>query len=210
MEQKIITIEIRRPETREDRLRRRADSVLAFVMWGLMLTALVLASFGSGFHLGAAAAEPVPAPAPVVVSEELRLVPVMAEETAEEPPAVKWDTPLSETELAALLETCEEYHIAPALALGLIEVESSFQRDAVNPAYGCYGYCQLSPNYFPSGLSPEDNIRVGIGYLGEQLERYGELEAGLTAYNAGYDTGSRTYASKVLSAMERWEENGRV
>lgn len=209
MEQKIITVEIRRPETKEERLRRRADSVLAFVGWGLMLMALVLTSFGSGFHLGVAAAEPVPAPAPVVVSEDLRLVPVMAEET-EEPPAEEWDTPLSETELAALLETCEEQHIAPALALGLIEVESSFRRDAVNPAYGCYGYCQLNPNYFPSGLAPEDNIRVGIRYLGAQLSRYGELEAGLTAYNAGRDTGDRTYARKVLRAMERWENSGRI
>lgn len=149
---------------------------------------------------------PVVIPSPVampsaVVAENLRLAPIAtpaaeleetapaAEEDPAEPiePAEAWETPLSESEL------------------GLIEVESSFRRDAVNQTSGCYGYCQLNPAYFPSGLSPEDNIRTGISYLAEKLERYDEMGAGLTAYNAGYDTGNRGYAEKVLAAAERWE-----
>lgn len=118
-----------------------------------------------------------------------------------------WAVPLTDEELATLLEACEGNHIAPEIAPGLIQVESSFDPDAVNPKSGCYGYCQLSPCYFPSGLSPVDNIRTGIEYLAYQLERYdGDMVAALTAYNAGYDTGSRTYADKVVAASSTFSE----
>lgn len=116
-----------------------------------------------------------------------------------------WDVSLTDEELEALLEACDAGHIHPSIGLGLIQVESSFNPDAVNSRSGCYGYCQLNPAFFPAELSPVDNIRTGIGYLTEQLVRYDNLEAALTAYNAGYDTGSREYAEKVLAAAERWQ-----
>lgn len=112
----------------------------------------------------------------------------------------QWDVPLTDEEMAALLDACEAGHIDPTIGLGLIQVESNFRADALNPRSGCYGYCQLNPRYFPSDLSPADNIRTGIEFLAYQLERYDNLEAALTAYNAGYDTGSRTYADMVLEA----------
>lgn len=114
------------------------------------------------------------------------------------------DVPMTESEFAVLLEVCEERHIAPALALGLIQVESSFQADALNRDSGCYGYCQLNPQYFPAELSPEENIRVGLEYLASKLEKYDNLEAALTAYYYDYDSGDRTYAEKVLMAAEGW------
>lgn len=116
-----------------------------------------------------------------------------------------WDVPLTDEEMDALLEACDAGHIHPAIGLALIQVESNFRADAINPHSGCYGYCQLNPAYFPAELSPIDNIRTGIGYLTEQLVRYDNLEAALTAYNAGHDTGSREYAEKVLAAAERWQ-----
>lgn len=131
----------------------------------------------------------------------------MAAAPEEEEQAHTWDTPLTETELAALLTACEAGHIDPAVGLGLIQTESGFQPDALNPSSGCYGYCQLNPKYFPAGLSPEENITTGIGYLAQQLERYDDLEAALTAYNAGHDTGDRTYSALVLSAATNFEED---
>lgn len=86
-----------------------------------------------------------------------------------------WDVPLTDEELSTLLEVCETGHISPAIGLGLIQVESSFRADALNPNSGCYGYCQLNPKYFPADLSPVDNIRTGIEYLAYQLERYDNL-----------------------------------
>ncbi|MCI9264180.1 MAG: lytic transglycosylase domain-containing protein [Oscillospiraceae bacterium] len=116
-------------------------------------------------------------------------------------PSPIWDVPLTDEEMTALLETCEAGQIHPSIGLGLIQVESSFRPDALNTASGCYGYCQLNPKYFPSDLAPADNIRTGMEYLAYQLERYdGDLEAALTAYNAGHDTGDRTYADMVITA----------
>ena len=114
-------------------------------------------------------------------------------------------SPLTDSEWETLLAVCDERRIAPSLALGLIYVESRFDRTARSRA-GCYGLCQLNPRFFPSGLSSEENIRAGLNYLADQCERYDSTEAGLTAYNAGYDTGSREYANAVLEAAEKWEE----
>lgn len=115
------------------------------------------------------------------------------------------NTPLTDDEYAVLVDACEGNGIPVAVGLGLIEVESNFHRDAVSPV-GCYGLTQLNPKYFPSDLSPEDNIRYGMNYLGACLNRYGTIAAALTAYNAGYDTGSRWYANKVLDAAQGWED----
>lgn len=112
--------------------------------------------------------------------------------------------PLSPELQAALREACAEHGVPLALALGVIQVESRFQPDAVSRE-GCYGLMQLNPKYFPDKLSPADNLRAGIEYLGRLLGEHGDPAAALTAYNAGHDTGSRVYASVVLEAAEWWE-----
>ncbi|MCM1439658.1 MAG: lytic transglycosylase domain-containing protein [Roseburia sp.] len=117
------------------------------------------------------------------------------------------DVPLCYDLQDVLRTACEEYGVPYAVALGLIETESRFNENAVNTTSGCYGLCQLNPKFFPAGLSSVENIRTGMAYLGEQIERYdGDLWAALTAYNAGYDTGRREYATLVMTAAERWRE----
>lgn len=113
--------------------------------------------------------------------------------------------PLSAELQRVLYEACGEADVPVALVLGVIQVESGFEPDAVSPE-GCYGLMQLNPKYFPDKLSPADNLRAGIEYLGELLERYGDTAAALTAYNAGWDTGRRAYADAVLEAAEWWTE----
>lgn len=119
------------------------------------------------------------------------------------PPYLRDDVPLSAEIQTVLYEACQEAGIEYEVGLGLIEAESVFNSDAVSP-FGCYGLCQLNPQYFPADLSDEDNIKAGIGYLGELVEKYGDLDAALTAYNAGSDTGSRTYARKVMNYANEW------
>ena len=103
-----------------------------------------------------------------------------------------------------LLEACEENGVELALALGVIEVESRFRVNADNGL--CYGLMQLNRRYFPADLSPSENIRHGVEYLGQLLARYSTVEAALTAYNAGHDTGNRAYANAVLAAAEKWRK----
>ena len=105
----------------------------------------------------------------------------------------------------AVYDACNDTGIPFNIALGLIEVESNFNAEAVNTKTGCYGYCQLHPTYFPNDLSPEENIATGIKWLARLYgNNGGDIAKALTIYNAGHDTGSRTYASMVLKAADKW------
>lgn len=141
-----------------------------------------------------------PAQTQCLPAESVPVLCVAAEPTRRPGPDVPLDKPVAE----ALAESCEEYGVPLSLALGVIEVESSFQADAVSEE-GCYGLCQLNPRYFPEGLSPADNVRHGMRFLGELLERHGDIAAALTAYNVGWDPGNRAYAQAVLAAAEGWD-----
>lgn len=115
------------------------------------------------------------------------------------------DVPLTEELQETVWDACQEHNVEYALVLGLIEVESTFRTDAVSYV-GCYGLMQLNPQYFPSDLSPAENIQYGVAFLAEKLDQYtGDIGAALTAYNAGHDTGNREYAEKVMAAAERWK-----
>lgn len=133
------------------------------------------------------------------------LTPTPTSEPAK-PPHLRDDVPLSAEIQTVLYEACQEAGIEYEVGLGLIETESGFKSDAVSPC-GAYGLCQLNPQYFPAGLSDEDNIKAGIGYLGELLEKYGDLDAALTAYNRGFDNGNRAYSNKVMAYAEKWRGN---
>lgn len=212
MDLRIVTLDRPRPLTREEqRHQKKLRQVqllgcVAGICIGLIL-GIIVGNSAAGFAFGKIPPSPEPQqmtnkldiPAIATVSL-LDVVKIAHPEQMGEPSPI-WDVPLTDEEMTALLETCEAGQIHPSIGLGLIQVESSFRPDALNTASGCYGYCQLNPKYFPSDLAPADNIRTGMEYLAYQLERYdGDLEAALTAYNAGYDTGDRTYAEQVIAA----------
>lgn len=109
---------------------------------------------------------------------------------------VREDIPMDQVHQAALVEICREAGVDINLAYGLIMTESSFNPWAVS-ATGCYGYCQLSC-YFPAGLNPVENLRAGIGWLGELIAQHGDVGKALTVYHLGHDDGTRDYAGVVL------------
>jgi soluble lytic murein transglycosylase len=89
--------------------------------------------------------------------------------------------------------------VDPAVVLGLIRQESSFDSATISPA-GARGLMQLMPGtaaavarqigmtVTPVALvfDPQQNMRLGIAYLREVLDRYGgNLPLALAAYNAG-------------------------
>lgn len=115
---------------------------------------------------------------------------------------VREDIPMDKLHQAALVEICREAGVDINLAYGLIMTESSFNPWAVSET-GCYGYCQLSC-YFPSGMSPEDNLRAGIGWLGELIAEHGDVGKALTVYHLGRDDGTRDYAGVVLGYARSW------
>ena len=158
-------------------------------------------------EVGKPAEESVDAPEIVLCSifeEDLEMRNDKPEETEPAAPAVwREDVPLRAELQAALLEVCEETGVDPLLMLGLIETESGFREDAVSPSKD-YGLCQLHYLYFDPGMTPEENIRAGVGLLARHMGTYRTTEAALTAYHVGHDDGTRYYANVVLERARAW------
>lgn len=116
-------------------------------------------------------------------------------------------------------DLCEEYGVPYALTLAIAEVETHFDPDAVSGT-GDYGLMQINTcNHewlVEKGIdvmTHEGNIEAGIYIISQHLEKYGEPELALMAYNCG-PTGARRlwdagtyqteYSRKVMTAFEYW------
>lgn len=115
-----------------------------------------------------------------------------------------WQTvPLDAECRAALEEACQEHGVPICLVLGVIHEESRFDPEAGNDI--SYGLMGLNKKYYPSDITPAENIKAGVAHLAGKIERYdGDIQAALRAYNKGYDDGDRRYARAVLEASEKW------
>jgi soluble lytic murein transglycosylase-like protein len=97
-----------------------------------------------------------------------------------------------------LLRACREHGLPAAFVVAVIEVESRFDPYATSPA-GALGLMQVMPATGaavarrigvawrgPGTLfDPEANVRIGIAYLRELVDRYASVRAALAAYNWG-------------------------
>ena len=100
------------------------------------------------------------------------------------------------------------YRLEPALLAAVIYAESKFHADAVS-ASGAVGLMQLLPstaegialhtggsNFQKSDLyNPEINVRYGAWYLRHLLDKYGDEQEALAAYNAGQNNVDRWLAA---------------
>lgn len=168
------------------------------------------------------------APAPLRVSpqppKDTRVDEVFAHLVARQP-----RTGLTREELAklarALVETADLYAFDPELVLAVMHVESRFDAFAVSPKHAL-GLMQILPSTGewmagklgipwegPQNLfDPLTNLTIGVAYLRELLDRYGDLETALAAYNWGPTTIDRRlargvavpgfYAGQVMDALQ--------
>ena len=103
----------------------------------------------------------------------------------------------------------DNYGLEPQLVAAVIYQESKFEADAVSSS-GAVGLMQLLPSTGQgiadrtggTGwqerdlLDPELNVRYGSWYLRHLLDKYGDEELALAAYNAGQTN------------VDRWREEG--
>lgn len=123
--------------------------------------------------------------------------------------------PLTYEEQDCLQAACEEFDIPYALALGLIENESSF-RNIAGDGGDSSGYMQIQKKWNLDRMErlgvvdlfePESNFRVGCDLLAELYKKHKDWSLSLTVYNMGHDPGYITqHALKVMESYARWQE----
>lgn len=152
-------------------------------------------------------------------AEQETAVVMVAKETesVKEPTLKYWDSiPLDSHLQNYIVETSNTHGIAPEIVMAMIERESQFDGDCIGDDGDSYGLMQIQVKWHYERmqrlgctdlLNPYDNVTVGIDYLCEQLNKYGDMAKALTAYNRGHYNGTVTeYAKTVLAAAERLGE----
>jgi soluble lytic murein transglycosylase-like protein len=89
-----------------------------------------------------------------------------------------------------ILEHSRRNNVRPSLVRAVVQVESGFNPLAYSPK-GAMGLMQLMPTTarvfgVRNAFNPDENVRAGVAYLRQLLDRYGDNEElALAAYNAG-------------------------
>lgn len=182
----------------------KTDKLCALLLAGCFLAPnLAVMAMDEAAIRAATATEADKPPAVTVVAPDIDFTSLVEAVEAHRETLYWSEVPLDLECKTALRDACEANGVPICLALGLIEVESGFDPEAYSGV--SRGLMQLNERYFPADLSPEDNIRAGVSYLGELLERYdNDTQAALRAYNRGFDDGDRVYARVVLDASEKY------
>ena len=127
-----------------------------------------------------------------------------------------YDVPLTEELQLHIIKTSEENGIPPAIVFAMAYGESRYQTDAVGDGGAAKGLLQIQSRWHTERmerldcldlLNPYQNVTVGVDYLAEQLNRYGDIAKALTAYNQGHYKGTVTnYAKCIMEKAEELEE----
>lgn len=119
---------------------------------------------------------------------------------------------------------CREYGVDYETVLAIIEKDSGYKWDAKSAV--AYGYMQIIPEYHYDRMErlhvsdirdPYGNIKIGIDYLAELVEKYnGNYDKALTAYRWGvtgayedfFSTGeaSSPYSKEIVKIADRIRE----
>ncbi|MEE2679357.1 MAG: lytic transglycosylase domain-containing protein [Myxococcota bacterium] len=98
----------------------------------------------------------------------------------------------------AIVIEAHRHHLDPALVMAVMHVESRFDNFALSPV-GAMGLMQILPStgkelaakhgvswYGPQTLfDPVVNVRLGVAYLKQLTDRFGNVSTALAAYNWG-------------------------
>lgn len=194
------------------------EALQEVLWWTVMFICLVFVVFAAWVTIAERLEVPEEAPVPTVTVSE----PKMGQPKTTEKPVNKGvmpdpmieDTylveghPLSLETQMLLYGACLEFQVDYDLALAVIEQETGY-RNLTGDGGESAGYMQIQRKWW-SGLmdeigtedlnQPEDNFRTGCAILRQLLDKYGNTEDALTAYNSGRP-GSSRYSRSVLEKL---------
>lgn len=202
-----------RQRRRARKIRRQRIAIILIACCGLLLW------MGACKDVEPETAPPTEPTASAVVTTEPTAAPTV-------PPVVRTrDDIISDGRLLSydlqemMQDYCEEYGVPYALTLAIAEVETHFDPDAVSGT-GDYGLMQINiinhewlSEKGIDVMTYEGNIEAGIYMISQHLNKYGEPELALMAYNSGptgakrlWDAGTfhTDYSQKVMAAFEHW------
>lgn len=145
-------------------------------------------------------------------------VPVIVETSRadEAETAVKYSVPLEERLQAHVISVSEENGIEPEIVFAMAWRESRYDAEAVGDGGDSIGLLQIQTKWHWERMKelgcldlydPYQNVTVGVDYLGELLEQYGDIGKALTAYNrGGYNGVVSEYAHDIISKASELEE----
>lgn len=134
-----------------------------------------------------------------------------------------YDVPLSDSLQRYIYEVCADENVPVTLVMAMIEHESGFNPEAVSSTDD-YGLMQinavnhewLKEEYRCADMmNPYQNVFCGISIISSYIDKYGELDKALMAYNMGnygaqkaWKNGvtSIAYSEEILSLMKEYEE----
>lgn len=217
-------------EQRTLRKRKRRLSNNEIVFYRIMGMFCLL--FISGFLLGR-----FTSPEKVETVTEIKYVPVVrnnfyyptekeyiaCDETAELELTYHYELPLSDDLQDYIFELCSEENVPVSLVLSMISTESGFQPEVISDTDD-YGLMQinkcnhewLKETYDVSDfLDPYENVYCGIKIIGQLLDKYGDYNKALMAYNMGEERAktlweqgvvSSSYSREIVTNMAIYEE----
>lgn len=120
---------------------------------------------------------------------------------------------------------CEQYGVSYPLIIAMIEHESGYEFDKIGDDGNSKGYMQIYEDAHTDRmeelgctdlLNPYQNVRVGIDYIAELIEKYGTVQDALAAYNYGEAGAKRNlwnngiyvydYNETIMNRMQEIEE----
>lgn len=124
------------------------------------------------------------------------------------------EIPLTYEEQYLLRSASDESGVPYALALGVIQEKSNF-RNIVGSDGASAGYMQIQGKWHSDRmaklgvmnlLDPNSNFKVGLDYLSELHDIYGDWRLAVTVYDIGYNPGYITdFAINVMNNYAHWE-----
>ena len=130
-----------------------------------------------------------------------------------EPPIVLYNVPLDAELQLHIIAEADGHGIDPAIIVAMAYRESTYNESCIGDGGDSYGLLQVQPKWHYERmqklgctdlLDPRQNVTVAVDYLCELLNRYGDTEKALTAYNRGNYNGTITqYAKTILAHAEK-------